>query len=124
MTVVVDSDILIEVLRARDAAILLRWSSLAQGRDIPLYSPVSAAEIWAGARPAEHAQIVRLLRSMTCAAAWYETGRLAGELLLQFNKSHGLRLGDALIAATAIEHQAALWTRNRKHYPMKNLSFF
>lgn len=123
MTVVVDSDILIEVLRARDAGIQLQWSTFAQGSDTLLYSPVSAAEIWAGARSSEHGQITRLLRPLTCAVIWYETGRLAGELLMQFNKSHGLKIGDALIAATAIEHRAALWTRNRKHYPMKCLSF-
>ena len=31
---------------------------------------------------------------------------------------------DTLIAATAIRHNAALWTRNRKHYPMPQLTFF
>ncbi len=29
-----------------------------------------------------------------------------------------------LIAATAVAHSAMLWTRNRKHYPMKELLFF
>jgi hypothetical protein len=35
-----------------------------------------------------------------------------------------VELGDALIAAGAVLNNAALWTRNRKHYPMKELAFF
>jgi predicted nucleic acid-binding protein len=33
-------------------------------------------------------------------------------------------LGDALIAASAVTSGAMLWTRNRKHCPMKELAFF
>lgn len=124
MIVLVDSDILIEVMRARDADVLLQWKSLTQSGSPVLYSPVSAAEVWAGARTGEHNQILTILRPLICTTIRYETGRLAGELLLQFCKSHGLKIGDALIAAAAIEHQADLWTRNRKHYPMKSLTFF
>jgi len=41
-----------------------------------------------------------------------------------FAKSHSVELGDALIAATASAHGLELWTRNRRHYPMKGLAFF
>jgi predicted nucleic acid-binding protein len=44
--------------------------------------------------------------------------------LRRYRKSHGVELADALIAATAVAHSAMLWTRNRKHYPMKELAFF
>jgi predicted nucleic acid-binding protein len=40
-----------------------------------------------------------------------------------YAKSHDLKLGDALIAATATKNQAQLWTRNRKHFPMPEVSF-
>ena len=53
-----------------------------------------------------------------------ETGRRAGDYLRQYRKSHSVELGDALIAATAVQNDAALWTRNRKHYPMNELSFY
>jgi len=43
---------------------------------------------------------------------------LAGEYLRRYNKSHNLKIADALIAASAVQNQADLWTRNRKHYPM------
>ncbi|MEO8058663.1 MAG: PIN domain-containing protein [Burkholderiales bacterium] len=40
----------------------------------------------------------------------------ATELIDGLALSHGLRLADALIAATAIEHQATLITANVKHF--------
>jgi predicted nucleic acid-binding protein len=33
-------------------------------------------------------------------------------------------VADALIAAGAVGNGAQLWTRNRKHYPMKEVAFF
>ena len=61
---------------------------------------------------------------LICAACEYEIGNLAGEYLRRFFKSHNLQIGDALIAATAVQNQAALWTRNSKHYPMPGLTFY
>ena len=51
MSVLVDSDILIEVSRERDAGIVAEWIGLSESDTAVLYSPVSAAELWAGARP-------------------------------------------------------------------------
>ena len=48
----------------------------------------------------------------------------AGIYLNQYRKSHAVEVADALIAACAVGHRAELWTRNRKHYPMKEVSFF
>jgi len=124
MTVLVDSDILIEVFRARNEDLLVRWEELSCSDSIILYSPVSEAEIWAGAWPREHEAINQLLQRLICAPIDRETGRGAGDYLRQYQKSHGLELGDALIASTALLNRAELWTRNRKHYPMKELSFY
>jgi hypothetical protein len=121
--ILVDSDILIEVLRGRNEEVLSRWVALADSGEVILYSPVTSAEIWAGARPDEEAQIARLFRPLLCATMDAECGKLAGRFLRQFGKSHGLEIADALIAASAHLLQAQLWTRNRKHYPMQELSF-
>lgn len=40
----------------------------------------------------------------------------ATELMESLTLSHGLQMGDALIAATAIEHQLPLFTANVKHF--------
>ena len=82
------------------------------------------AEVWAGALPREHQLISIFFRPLICIPADYEIGELAGALLRKFAKSHGLEIPDALIAATAIQHNAALWTRNRKRYPMPQLTLF
>jgi len=53
MTVLVDSDILIEVSRGRNADVVSKWIDLSIADAAVLYSPVSVAELWAGARPNE-----------------------------------------------------------------------
>jgi predicted nucleic acid-binding protein len=124
MKLLVDSDILIEVSRGRDAELMERWTELAQSDAVIVCSPVTIAEIWHGAWPREHKLLNDLFGILFCVPVDREIGRLAGELLRQYRKSHHLELGDALIAATAMVHETPLWTRNRKHYPMKELSFY
>ncbi len=119
MTVLVDTDILIEVSRGRDDAIISAWVELSHSDELILYSPVTAAELWAGVRPQEHEALTHLLESMICVPIDNPIGRQAGDFMRHYRKSHGVELGDALIAAAAVLNRAALWTRNRKHYPMK-----
>jgi predicted nucleic acid-binding protein len=124
VTILVDSDIVIEVCRARDSVILSKWRELEKSHSTILYSPITAAELWNGVRPREHEELTRFFRTLLCVPIDYETGRQAGDYLRQYGKSHGLQIGDTLIAAAAVLNRAELWTRNRKHYPMKELSFY
>jgi predicted nucleic acid-binding protein len=124
MTVLVDSDILIEVSRGRDPDIVAKWMDLSNSDAAVLYSPVTVAELWAGARPREHDALNNLFRALTCTAIDEGAGRQAGAYLRQYRRSHGVEMADALIAASAVANRAELWTRNRKHYPMKDISFF
>ncbi len=124
MTVLIDSDILIEVSRGRDASIVAKWIDLSTSDAAVLYSSISVAELWAGARANEHTFLDNLFRALTCVSVDGGVGRQAGGYLRQYRKSYGVELGDALIAASAIANNARLWTRNHKHYPMKELSFF
>ncbi|MBM3746226.1 MAG: type II toxin-antitoxin system VapC family toxin [Acidobacteria bacterium] len=122
--ILLDTDVLIEVLRARDAAILSAWSRLHDGAATVFVSPVTIAEIWHGLRPAEEKVVSNLLSALPCVPVDGRIGRQAGQYLKVFHKSHGVMLGDALVAATAAIHAIRLWTRNRRHYPMKDLQFF
>ena len=124
MKVLLDTDVVIEILRTRNPGILALWSELASNSADVLISPITSAEVWAGAWPRERTTTEEFLVSMTCLPIDYEIAQIAGDFLRQYSKSHGLKIGDALIAATAIRHNAALWTRNRKHYPMPQLTFF
>jgi len=123
MSVLVDSDILIEVSRGRNREILARWLELSAA-EIVLYSPISVAELWAGAQPSEFQALENLFHALTCAPIGTETGRTAGAYMRRYSRSHSVETADALIAASAVAHGARLWTRNVKHYPMKEISFF
>jgi predicted nucleic acid-binding protein len=124
MSLLVDSDILIEVSRGKDADLLSRWREFSRSDTAILYSPVSMAEVWTGARPSEHEAISNLFGALTCVPIDAKIGRQAGDYLRHYRKSHGVGLGDALIAASAVLNGATLWTRNRKHYPMREVAFF
>jgi predicted nucleic acid-binding protein len=123
-SVLIDSDILIEVLRARDDAILSRWGQLSRAESALLCSPVTVAELWHGARPQEYQILNALFVAVHCIPIDIQIGQRAGDYLRQYAKSHHVELGDALIAATASVHKLELWTRNRRHYPMKDIDFF
>jgi predicted nucleic acid-binding protein len=122
--ILIDSDILIEVSRGRDAEVIRRWDELSMSETVLLCSPVSVAELWHGARSADYPILDRLFSALNCLSIDAATGRRAGEYLRKYSKSHGVELGDALIASSACLHDLSIWTRNRKHYPMKDVNFF
>ncbi|MGD0137036.1 MAG: type II toxin-antitoxin system VapC family toxin [Bryobacteraceae bacterium] len=124
MSILLDSDVVIEILRSQNEAVLLKWEGLSHTQEVILFSPITAAEVWGGARTNERQATSRFFNFLTCVPLDYTIGQLGGDLLRHFGKSHGLKIADALIAATAIQHNAALWTRNRKHYPMPQLTLF
>jgi predicted nucleic acid-binding protein len=124
VTILTDSDILIEVARGRDKNMVSRWLEVGESDALILYSAVSAAELWAGARPAEYTALDALFDALLCVPVDAAVGRRAGEYLRRYCKRHAVELGDALVAASAVERGARLWTRNRKHYPMPEHAFY
>ncbi|HVB76403.1 MAG TPA: PIN domain-containing protein [Candidatus Nitrosotalea sp.] len=113
---ILDSDVIIEVLRGNPATIA--WLRARRAAGVPLrYSPVSRAEIRAGSRGSERAAIAAFFGSLTALAIEASTGEIAGEQLAKFAPSHGVQLGDALIAGAALERSDDLATFNTRHFP-------
>jgi len=58
---------------------------------------------------------------MDCLDLNRQVGRLAGQYLRKFARSHGLEVPDALIAAAAVVHRFSLCSFNWRHYPMSDI---
>ena len=115
-----DSNILILHLRERPeiTALLTRW-----GKEGTLYISVATrTEIVAGMRPHEEERTLELLDSLENLPVDEAIADRAGRLIYQYARQ-GIRLSfaDALIAATALEHDLTLATTNSKHFPMPEL---
>ena len=117
MTAVIDTSILIDVLRGElQAAATLRRVR----ENGPLHaSEVTRLEVLAGMRPREEKPTRALLAAMTWHPLDEHVADLAGELGRRWLPSNrGMDAADLAIAATALALGARLLTRNVKHYPM------
>jgi predicted nucleic acid-binding protein len=114
MTVVVDSDVLIDVLRGIPTA-----SAFLKRLDRPpVCSEVSRVEVLRGMRASERRDTERLLSLVGWAVVDEGVSATAGELGRRFRHSHALAVPDLLVAATAERLGLPLATRNVRDYPM------
>jgi hypothetical protein len=113
MPYLIDSDVLIDISRGKQAA-REYVDALAEGWAI---SQVSALELVVGARDKRDvADIDAFLSGYVIIPLRDSTGRRAYELLKLYAKAQGLHVFDSLVAATAMEEGLTLVTRNRKHF--------
>ena len=89
-------------------------------------SDVVCAELYFGARNRQElTDIVSDMEKLTVLPVSQKIARLAVDLVKQYCLSHKLKLPDAQIAATAILHNAELFTLNRKDFKyIPNLKLF
>ena len=110
-----DTCILIDYLRQTATAI----EFIDNLENEPSISVVTLMELYAGVKGAkEEAQLDSFLRNV---AQWPINGSiaiLAGRYMKQYRSSHGIDVVDAIIAATAQEHDLEIVTLNLKHFPM------
>lgn len=115
MSVVVDTSILIDVLRG-DAAALGYVRGLTE---VPICSEVTRIEVARGLRSGERASGERLFRALRWIPIDEPIARRAGELGRRWDRHRpGIALGDLAIAATAEHLDAELATANVRHFPM------
>ena len=110
----VDTDVLIWHLRGNPQA--ARWLDRLQPLTI---SSVSYLEVLQGMRnKAELVAVQKMLqqRKANVQPITEPITRQATELMEAMTLSHGLQMGDALIAATALEHGLPVLTGNVKHF--------
>jgi predicted nucleic acid-binding protein len=115
MSVVFDTSILIDILRA-DAAAL---AYVKRVRDVPTCSEVTRVEVVRGLRSAERASAEQLFRAIRWVAVDEPIARGAGELGRRWDRHRpGISLADLVVAATAQHLGAELATTNVRHFPM------
>lgn len=94
-------------------------------RGIPVYcSAVSWAEVYAGLRAGEETATDAFFAARIAVAIDAAIGRKAGAYLARYRRSHGLQIGDALIAGAAGTAGLHLWTLNPRDYPMDDVRFY
>lgn len=121
MPVLLDTTVLIDLLRGRSGAIE-RLRSLRQRPGVPCTTPVNVEEIHRGLRADELAAAGRLFDGLKVV----ELGRAEGELAGRWRRDHATRgitlaQADCLIAAAAALIAIPLATGNPKHFPMREL---
>ncbi len=122
MRIVLDSDVIIECLR-NNPDFVGRLKSLHLEGHALSYTPISVAEIHAGLRKGELESVEAFFQAIQFIPMDRSIGIKAGEYLQKYSKSHFVELAAAFVAASAFVHKAHLFTRNKKHYPMKDIEF-
>jgi predicted nucleic acid-binding protein len=118
MAIVVDTSVLIDHLRGQEQARDALRAAAIDGERLAA-SVLTKVEVLAGMRPSEERTTRRLLDSLDWIAVDDDMAERAGALANRFLASHpGVDPVDYVIAATADELGAELWTRNVRHFPM------
>lgn len=115
-----DTTVLIDALRGREAAERLR--GLRDEGPPPYICAINVEEVWRGARSGEEKAVGRLLRGLRIAPLGRAEGERAGRWRGSLAAS-GVTLSqaDCLIAAAAVGVGARLATGNPRDFPMEEL---
>ena len=109
----IDTDVLIDVSKGNTNAV----NFLAGLTGTISISRISATELVVGARDKrDQLAIENFIAHYTIRELHRSTGIRGYNLLIDYTLSHGLTIMDALIAATAIEHDLTLVSKNEKHF--------
>src|SRR2546425_12944088 len=117
--VVLDTDVLIDLLRGREAtrSFLIEVTREA----VPCCSTISVTEVCAGMRSDEEDSTMALLDGLVVVPVTRAIAEVAGRFK-RTSRARRLELADCLIAATAFIEGAAVATGNAKGYPMPEVT--
>jgi len=118
MVVVVDTSVLIDHLRGDQNAHHALRAAARSGERLTA-SVLTKVEILAGMRASEERATRGLMDSLDLVEVDNQIAERAGQLANRYLRSHpGVDPVDYVVAATALQLGADLWTRNVKHFPM------
>jgi predicted nucleic acid-binding protein len=124
MRLLLDTTVLIDVLRRRGNALTLIAEAAEAGHDLGT-SAINVAEVHSGLRGNEGIAAREFLETLECYPVTASIAGRGGDLRNEWaRKGISIGLADAVIAATALEHGLVLVTDNRKDFPMQELRFF
>ena len=109
VTLLLDSNVLIDVLQGSRAA--LAWLEAQEGAAI---SVISWIEVLVGCEPYQ----LEPVRSWLDGFARFELDQPVAEMAVVCRQQLGLKVPDAIILATARRHGLILATRNSKDFPL------
>jgi predicted nucleic acid-binding protein len=114
LSVVLDTTVLIDVLRGHRAAL----DYVLELDDMPFCSEVTRVEILRGLRSAERRHAERLLERIRWVTVDEPIAQAAGELGRGIRSHASVGIADLIIAATAGQLELPLATTNVRHFPM------
>jgi len=124
MRILLDSSVLIDVLRNRKARRTM-LAELTRAGNTLATSALNIAEVYAGMRGKEKSRTDAFLDSLDCYDLTPTSAKRAGSLKQQWaERGKTLTLDDTIIAAVAIENDCTLMTDNRKDFPMPEIQLF
>ena len=116
--ILIDSDILIWILR-NDTDHKNKFSMVVKEYHGQIFiTPIQYLEITAGIKEKEKINTEIFLDSLAIINIDKAVGKLAGEFMRLYTKSHNINNADAIMAAIAKMYDLKLWTNNKKHFPM------
>lgn len=124
MDVLLDTSVLIDVLRSRNQRRELLLRLIQEGHSLST-TALNVAEVYVGIRKGEEVGTAALLNSLRCYELDAESGMQAGQLANSWaRKGRTISLADAIVAAIAIGRDVVLMTDNRKDFPMPQLKLY
>ncbi|HET8925668.1 MAG TPA: PIN domain-containing protein [Candidatus Acidoferrum sp.] len=124
MKLLLDTSILIDVLRARNRRRELLADLTRAGHTLTT-TVLNIAELYSGMRPEEEARTESFLGGLLCYELTGAAARLAGKWKFAWSqKGHTLALADMIVAAISREQHCQLVTDNRKDFPMSEVNLY
>lgn len=118
MTVVLDTNVLVDHLRGNDQA-TRALERLRAADDAIAASVLTRSELRAGVRPRDRGKLEALFAEVAWIAVDEAIADEAGLLASRYRRSHAaIEIVDYVVAATVGILRARLWTLNLKHFPM------